>query len=223
MIGNPYSCEKTCPCNKSVSQTQFLVVTGGPGAGKTAVLELVRKVLCEHIAILPEAASILFGGGFWRLNSASARKSAQKTIYCIQSEMQNLVANEQKWALGLCDRGTLDGAAYWPGDEMDFCKALNTTVEKEYAKYVAVLHLSSPGQNNGYNHQNPIRIESAEEALKIDQRIHAVWKNHPNYNRINSTEDFLEKAQRAALLIHAFLPECCREHLKSKAKPPSKG
>lgn len=214
MIGNPYSCEKKCLCESIPLPTQFIVITGGPGAGKTAILEFVRKVLCEHVAILPEAASILFGGGFWRLDSISAKMAAQRTIYHIQSEIQTIVLNEKKWVLGLCDRGTLDGMAYWPGDQSEFCKSLNTNIEKEYFKYASVIHLNTPSLKNGYNHQNPIRTESAEEASIIDQRIHEIWKNHPNYNRIEMTDNFIEKVQKAALLIHTFLPECCRNQLK---------
>jgi uncharacterized protein (DUF2249 family) len=43
-----------------------IVLTGGPGAGKTAVLELFRAAVCEHVNVLPEAAGIVFGGGFPR-------------------------------------------------------------------------------------------------------------------------------------------------------------
>jgi broad-specificity NMP kinase len=38
-----------------------MVLTGGPGAGKTAVLELLRHSLCDDVAILSEAAGIIFG------------------------------------------------------------------------------------------------------------------------------------------------------------------
>lgn len=31
-----------------------VVLTGGPGAGKTAVLELVRQYFCKHIDVLPD-------------------------------------------------------------------------------------------------------------------------------------------------------------------------
>lgn len=33
-----------------------VVLTGGPGAGKTATLELIRQSFCEHVHVLPEAA-----------------------------------------------------------------------------------------------------------------------------------------------------------------------
>jgi nucleoside-triphosphatase THEP1 len=42
-----------------------VVLTGGPGGGKTAVLELVQRTLCEHVKVLPEAAGMVFRGGFW--------------------------------------------------------------------------------------------------------------------------------------------------------------
>ena len=52
-----------CPCTK-VHTPRRVVVTGGPGAGKTALLELIRQALCQHVRILPESAGVVFGGGF---------------------------------------------------------------------------------------------------------------------------------------------------------------
>jgi hypothetical protein len=218
MKSHPYNCEKHCVGQSQVTAPKLIVLTGGPGAGKTALLEFVRKVFCEHVAILPEAASILFSGGFWRLESDNAKKAAQRAIYHVQTEMQNLIMNEGKWAVGLCDRGTLDGAAYWPGHYSSFCEDLGVSFEDEYAKYLAVIHLSTPALHNGYNHQNPIRIETAAEAARIDERIHDIWKNHPHYLEVESTGNFIEKVNQATSLIKNFLPECCGEHLKVASK-----
>ncbi len=60
-----------CAC-ESPHQGKRIALTGGPGAGKTAVLELLRKYFCKHVRVLPEAASILFGGGFPRYLHATA-------------------------------------------------------------------------------------------------------------------------------------------------------
>ena len=54
-----------CHCREPHIHTR-IVLTGGPGAGKTAVLELVRQHFCEHVHVLSEAASVVFGGGFPR-------------------------------------------------------------------------------------------------------------------------------------------------------------
>lgn len=214
MTSSTKNCDGPCPCDVISHDTQLVVLTGGPGAGKTAVLELVSKVLCEHVAVLPEAASILFGGGFWRLDSRSGKMAAQRAIYHVQAELQTLVLEEKKWSMALCDRGTLDGLAYWPGKESEFFTALHTNLEKELQKYRAVIHLCSPSSENGYNYQNPVRVESADLAAKIDSRIHDIWKMHPNYHVIESTDDFITKAHRAVKLIQSFVPKCCTGHLE---------
>ena len=88
----------------------LVVVTGGPGAGKTAIVEMAKKDFCQHVAILPEAASIIFGGGFWRLNTLNAKMAAQRAIFHVQREMEGLITSENRWALGLCDRGEIGRA-----------------------------------------------------------------------------------------------------------------
>lgn len=206
----PIVCEKHCDHSEIIDGTQLVVITGGPGAGKTAVLEMAKKVLCEHVAILPEAASIAFGGGFWRLQSISARTAAQSAIYHIQNEMENLIVREKKWTIGLCDRGTLDGLAYWPDGESTFWDMSRSEASLEYKKYLAVIHLRSPSDLLGYNQQNPLRIESSVQAVEIDEKIAHAWKNHSNYHVIESSVDFLTKAQLALDLISRFVPECCQ-------------
>ena len=210
----PFGCESTCECGENRHDCQLVVLTGGPGAGKTAVLESVRKILCNHVAILPESAGIVFGGGFWRMDSMSGRVASQRAIFHIQNEMENLVRGEQRWGIGLCDRGSLDGLAYWPEDEESFWTTFQTSKSQEYEKYKAVIHLRSPSLDKGYNHQNPIRVETAEEAARIDNRIHQVWKDHHNYAMIESTDSFLEKVNLAFKKIESFLPGCCKEHFE---------
>lgn len=193
---------------KKIIKTDLIVLTGGPGAGKTAVLEMAKKTICEYVTILPEAASIIYGGGFLRLPSLSARTCAQSAIYHVQNELEKLVVSEQKWLLGLCDRGTLDGLAYWPLDEASFWEMNQGSIEKEYAKYKAIIHLRTPSDNFGYNHQNPMRTEDSHEARHIDDRIAHIWKNHPDYNVIDSSEDFLTKAQKTLDLIAKYRAMC---------------
>lgn len=214
MENQPSVCEKKCDCQERVHNTGLVVITGGPGAGKTAILEMSKKLLCEHIAVLPEAASIIFGGGFWRLPSVTARIAAQKAIFHVQQEMENLVVSEKKWAMGLCDRGTLDGFAYWPGDENTYWSSTGTSLQKEYNRYQAVIHLRTPSEQLGYNHQNPLRTETAIQALEIDKRIERAWSQHSKYFSVGSSENFLAKAKGALSIISNQLPDCCRKSLK---------
>ncbi|HYX34297.1 MAG TPA: AAA family ATPase [Oligoflexus sp.] len=132
-----------------------IVLTGGPGAGKTAILELAKRQFMGKLAIIPESASVVFGGGFWRHESLAGRKAAQRAIYYVQREFETLVAEEGHSVVALCDRGTVDGAAYWPGGADDFWQELKTTKAAEYARYAAVIHLRTPALEQGYNGQNP--------------------------------------------------------------------
>ena len=214
MSGAPNLCQRKCSCPKEFHDTRLVVLTGGPGAGKTAILEMAKKVLCEHVAILPEAASVVYGGGFWRLPSETARVSAQRAIYHVQREMESLVLLERKWAIGLCDRGTLDGTAYWPLAENLYWEATGTSLAKELERYLAVIHLRSPAENLGYNHENPLRIETSRQAQEIDLAIERIWKAHPNYRVIENSQSFITKAQTAIDLISDYLPNCCKDTLK---------
>lgn len=201
-----------CACNVPDHTGKLVVLTGGPGAGKTAVLELVRVGLCEHVAILPEAASILFSGGFPRGTSVVAREAVQRTIVFAQHRLEELALAEGNHAVVLCDRGTLDGLAYWPGDEVSFFDAIGSTREAELARYHAVIHLRTPSADTGYNHRNAARIEDATQARALDAVVANAWRGHPRRSFVESRADFVAKAREAVELIRDALPSCCRGH-----------
>jgi len=198
-----------CDCTET-HVPRRLVLTGGPGAGKTAALELIRRAsFCDHVQILPEAAGIVFGGGFPRRRDIQGRKAAQRAIFHVQRELESTAADNA--AIVLCDRGTVDGAAYWPGPD-DYFDSLKTTLAEELRRYHAVIHLRTP-QLAGYNHHNPLRTESLVEAAEIDLRLLRAWDTHPRRFVIEATPDFLTKAARVLEILRAELPECCRHHV----------
>jgi predicted ATPase len=202
---------KPCDC-RDRHVPRRVVLTGGPGAGKTAVLELIRLFFCEHVKTLPEAAGIVFGGRFPRSNSPPLRQAAQRAIYHIQRELES-VAETENAAVVLCDRGTVDCAAYWTG-EGDLFSAVGTTRAVEMARYEAVIHLRTPTSPHAYNRDNPLRLESIEEAAAIDVQISAQWSDHPRRFVVEPTEDFLHKAAKALALLRSEVPECCRHHVR---------
>lgn len=199
-----------CGCTE-LHGAKRIVLTGGPGAGKTAVLALVQQSLCKHLRVLPEAAGILFGGGFPRSDAPDARRAAQRAIYVVQRELEAVTLGAEI-AVALCDRGTVDGAAYWPGPG-PLWDAVGTTLETELARYAAVLHLRTPAVDMGYDRSNPLRTESAIEAHEIDERIAIAWAAHPRRFEIAPASSFLAKAARAVEILRGELPDCCRRHL----------
>jgi predicted ATPase len=199
-----------CDCSE-VHTWRRVVLTGGPGAGKTAVLELIRQYFCRHVRVLPETAGIVYGGGFPRSDLPEIRQAAQRAIFYVQRELET-AADAGDSAIILCDRGTVDGSTYWIGGG-DLWSSVGTTLQEQLARYDAVIHLRTPGRHNGYNYQNPLRIESPEDAAIIDARILRAWENHPRRFVIEPSADFLSKAARALEILRAEMPECCRRHV----------
>ncbi len=188
---------------------KLVVVTGGPGAGKTALLEVVQRDLCRHVVVLPEAASILWRGQFPRHATIAGRKAAQRAIVRVQIEMQRMAIEEGHAALIVCDRGTLDGLAYWPGSEREYFEDIASTQQRELDRYATVIHMRTPPIDHGYT-PTPYRIESATEAAQIDARIDVAWSGHPRRFVIDSDDDFVAKLHRALDLLRAEVPACCR-------------
>ncbi len=197
-----------CHCDRS-HDVRLIAVTGGPGAGKTAILEVAQRELCRHVVVLPEAASILWRGQFPRRASLPARKAAQRSIAKLQVELQRMTIEEGHASIILCDRGTLDGIAYWPGDAAEYFAELASTRERELARYHAVIHLRTPPAHDGYTLANPYRTETAEEAAKIDERILAAWDGHRNRHVVESRIEFLDKLNQALDVLRHEMPACC--------------
>jgi predicted ATPase len=202
---------KPCDCTER-HVPRRVVLTGGPGAGKTAVLELIRLFFCQHVRTLPEAAGLVFAGPFPRSSAPPLRQAAQRAIYHVQRELE-AVAETEDAAVVLCDRGTVDCGAYWTGPG-DLFSAVGTTRAAELARYDAVIHLRTPTEAHEYNHRNPLRVESHEEASAIDAQIAAQWADHPRRFVVEPTEDFLHKAARALALLRNEVPDCCRQHVR---------
>lgn len=204
--------EHDCECTLTFHAPRLVVLTGGPGAGKTAVLEVIRKSFCRHVVVLPEAASVLFSGGFPRSEDFAMRMAAQRAIFHVQRELEDGTREQRQAAVILCDRGLLDGVAYWPGSTDGFFAALGTDEPTLLARYAAVLHLRTPHAEHGYDRRNPLRVESAEEASEIDTTIFDAWSRHPRRYEIESRRTFLQKVEATLDALRLEVPPCCRTH-----------
>lgn len=193
-----------CECS-GVHQRRRIVLTGGPGAGKTALLELIRKSFCSHVRVLPEGAGVVFGGGFPREDDDVCRRAAQRAIFNVQHELE-VTGDSHNPAIVLCDRGTVDGLAYWPGRPKGFWSGMGATLDDEIGRYDAVFHLRTPALEQGYNHQNPLRTESSAAAADIDGRLADAWASHRRRFIVESSSDFLDKAARAVEILRGEMP-----------------
>lgn len=195
-----------CQCpSPSQHRGPRIVLTGGPGAGKTAVLEVVRRHLCEHVTVLPEAAAIVYGGGFPRHPTDVARRAAQVSIFHVQNQLERMALGEGSPALVLCDRSVLDGVAYWPGDPAEYFAAVGESRDAMLARYAAVIHLRMPAGGAAANLRG-----SGNEGGAIERRLLEVWSGHPRRLIVPCEADFLDRLRPTLAFLRRELPSCCQ-------------
>jgi predicted ATPase len=185
-----------------------IVLTGGPGGGKTTAADLFRRELGGELVIVPETATILFSGGFPREKDLEVVKSTQKAIYHVQQNLEDVQSCMFPDKALLCDRGTLDGAAYWPGKEEDFFKAIESSFEKELSRYYAVVFFETSAAGDiQFDASNPARNESLEEAKKLDQKLQKIWSRHPRYYFVPHQVSFMKKMNNSVQLLDQIVKE----------------
>lgn len=171
-----------------------IVLTGGPGGGKTTAADLFRREIGERVVIVPESATLLFSGGFPRSTQPLAAAAAQHAIFHVQRQLEDVQSSLYPDRILLCDRGTVDGAAYWTGRPDDFFTSLNTTFEAELARYDGVIFFESAAVGGlTIEGGNPIRNESLERALELDARLRELWMHHPRFVLVRHHPSFFTK------------------------------
>jgi hypothetical protein len=112
----------------------------------------------------------------------------------------------------LCDRGTLDGLAYWPGSRQSFLDEFDIDFDEELNRYSAVVRVEIPALAWVYE-KNQIRKESFLEAQQIDLRIARAWRGHPRVMTVGAQAGFLDELAYAIELLRGELQPCCQTHL----------
>ncbi|CAM2066516.1 AAA family ATPase [Sulfidibacter corallicola] len=176
------------------SQPYRIVLTGGPGGGKTTAADLFRREIGDSVVVVPEAATMLFSGGFPRAESEDGLAAVQHAIYHVQRNLEDVQAARYPDRILLCDRGTVDGAAYWPGGGEAFFESLGTSLEEELERYDAVLFFETAAAGQiSIEGGNPIRTESLSEALSLDQHLRRLWSQHPHFHLVRHANSFFKK------------------------------
>lgn len=185
-----------------------IVLSGGPGGGKTTAADLFRREIGERVVVVPEAATMLFGGGFPRVAEPSAARATQTAIFHVQRQIEDVQAARFPHRLLLCDRGTVDGAAYWPDGEDGFFAAAGTTLERELARYDAVLFFESAAVGGiQIEGGNAVRTEDIARAAALDARLRQLWARHPRFVLIPHQPSFLRKISEAFAHLRRLVDE----------------
>jgi predicted ATPase len=195
-----------------------IALTGGPGGGKTTSAELFRREIGEAVVIVPEAATILFQGGFPRSTQPSALRHTQTAIYHVQRHLEDEYLSLYPNRVLLCDRGTIDGAAYWPGPSEVYFDSLQTTMEAELARYDAVIFFETAAVGgSSIEGGNPIRNESLQQAIALDTKLRALWANHPHFTLIPHHSSFLQKITFALHTLQQIVSDLHPDHVPPRS------
>lgn len=174
-----------------------VVLTGGPGGGKTTAADLYRREIGESVVVVPEAATLLYSGGFPRKGANGVRRAAQKAIYHVQTNLEDAQSAYYKSRVLICDRGTIDGAVYWPDASPDFFESLGTSLDKELKRYDAVIFFETAAVGGiSIEGGNPIRVESLEEAITLDAKLKRLWSQHPHFVFVPHDPSFIKKINK---------------------------
>lgn len=188
-----------------------IVLTGGPGGGKTTAADLYRREIGEGVVVVPEAATLLYLGGFPRAGAIDVIKITQKAIYNVQVTLEDAQAAHYKSRTLLCDRGTLDGAAYWPGPVDEFLSYMQTSIQNEYERYDAVIFFETAAVGGiSIEGGNPIRTESLDQAIALNEKLKKIWSGHPGFVHISHENSFLKKVGNGLREISKIVGASCK-------------
>ena len=164
-----------------------LVLTSGPGGGKTTVLSAIEDEFRGQLTVVPEVANLLLEGGFptpgkdlawspeWQQAFAYAILPTQTAI----EKAKALEAQEKGHKLIVCDRGLLDFAGYLDGEISQLAKEYGVDLDKAVKSYDAVIHLESLSTADPELYVKLGRFEPLERAVKVEMALRDAWSIHP--------------------------------------------
>lgn len=187
---------------REITPVGKIVLSGGPGGGKTTAADLFRREIGESVVVVPESATTLFAGGFPRVDHDGVQRSIQRAVFEVQRSSEEIQRELYPDRVLLCDRGTVDGAAYWPDGAEGFFHAMGTTRAAELSRYDVVLFFETAAVGDiAFEGGNRYRTEDNREAVEVDRRLRELWSAHPGFHFIAHEESFLAKITTALKIL----------------------
>lgn len=198
-----------------------IVITGGPGAGKSTSMSRLTERLSEwgyRVFVVPEAASMIITGGVSDIVRIaqeeprlfnSVQRHLLRTQRSLRKRFRALAGEFDEPTVILYDRGEMDNQAYMGPDHFRALLAEEgLSLVDARDSYAAVIHLQSAacGAEAHYTlANNAARSESAELARQMDAATLGAWVGHPHLRVVPALEDFEQKIHRVAAEVARVL------------------
>src|SRR5213078_1206074 len=174
-----------------------IVLTGGPGSGKTVISARIAQLHPDRFVLVPEAATQVYDAlqTRWDKLDLEGRRDVQRKIYRLQIDQEDRTAQANPAKILLLDRGTIDGAAYWPEGPEDYWRDVGSTLESELTRYDGVIWLETSAALGLYdgNASNFCRFEDAQSAIESGKLLLKLWGGHPKIRHVGAFADIEEK------------------------------
>jgi predicted ATPase len=165
-----------------------IVITGAPGSGKTVITRALAELHRDRYAVVPEAATQVYTllNTRWDKLDLEGRRAAQRQMYRLQIDQESRISAANPARTLLLDRGTIDGAAYWPEGPEDFWRDVSTTHERELGRYDAIILLDTAASLGLYDgdQSNFCRFEDAEAAIAAGNLLRQLYGGHPQMSEV---------------------------------------
>ena len=195
--------------SEPAGQRGKIVLTGGPGAGKTVISRHIAAKHPERFILVPEAATQVYDAlqTRWDRLDVSGRRVVQRKIYELQVDQENRTLESHRGKTLLLDRGTIDGAAYWPEGPEDYWRDVGSTLNAELSRYDAVIWMQTSATLGLYDgdSSNPVRFEHPEAAIASGRMLMQLWGGHPRLRQVDAYPHLADKIAAVAKIIEELL------------------
>jgi CYTH domain-containing protein/predicted ATPase len=208
------------PDSRLLNPVSMIVLTGGPCSGKSSSLAYLTERLSGHgfmVFVVPETATLITGNGIDRrkMDKPGQIVVFEEAIFDMQVSFEDTYKQAvsrifpERRKVILLDRGIMDIRAFLTDDVFSgILKKKGMTRAAIRHRYDGIIHLvtaadGAPDYYTGEN--NSARIETAEEALRIDRRTQESWLGHPRFKIIDNSTDFEAKMRRTFSALAAMV------------------